>query len=45
MLTNAIVQSRPTPQIKKNAPITARPALRFEQVFFMVEFGFNLVIR
>jgi hypothetical protein len=38
MSTNAIVQSRPTPQIKKNAPIAARPELRCEQVFFMADF-------
>jgi hypothetical protein len=36
MSTNPIVQSRPRPQIKKIAPIAARPQLRFEQVFFMV---------
>ena len=38
MSTNAIVQSRPTPQIKKNAPIAARPELRRVEVLFMVEF-------
>jgi hypothetical protein len=40
MSTNAIVQSRPRPQIKKSAPIAARPEVKSEQVFFMV--GFRL---
>jgi hypothetical protein len=42
MSTNAIVQSRPRPEMKKNAPTAARPELRCEEVFFMVEFSFNL---
>jgi hypothetical protein len=30
------------PQIKKNAPIAARPELRCEEVVFIVEFSLNL---
>jgi len=44
MSTNAIVQSRPRPQIKKIAPIAARPAVRYKEVFFIVCFV-QLVIR
>jgi hypothetical protein len=40
MSTNAVVQSRPRPQIKKNAPITARPELRRVELLFML--GFRL---
>src|SRR6202011_3428786 len=38
MSTNAIVQSRPRPQVKKSALIAARPELRCEQAFLMVGF-------
>ena len=40
--TSAIVQSSPRPQINKSAPTAARPAVRCEEVFFMV--GFRLLL-
>src|ERR1700746_2161084 len=42
MSTNPIVQSRLRPQIKKNAPIAARPELRCVEAFFISGILFNL---